>query len=303
MNKKVLIIGNGFDLDLGLETSYVSFMNSSFFNDLRHQYSLIEYLCNGKNGKRWIDIEEGLKQFAIRNGRDTCVMNQCKKAYNLLIHALKSYLNTIDYSKIKKESIASKLFNNVIQNGYFEILDFNYTNLVKIKTVLGINANIEYKHVHGSLENDSIILGFEDNVDVLKSCYFMIKSHNPYYSSCNVRATLENADEVVFFGHSLGCTDYHYFSDFFEVQSGLEGNDVKSKKIRIFTYDEDSRLKLLEQLREMNKRRINYLYDLNDLKFYKTSEPSCLEKVEEYFVDLQSCSRKRHEEMIKSFTI
>lgn len=302
MDKKVLVIGNGFDLDLGLKTSYSSFLNSDFFNQLRYKYQMIEYLCESRCEKKWIDIEESLKKFAIRHGRDTGLMKESKEAYELLTKALTSYLDSIDYSTINKKSIASNLFNNIVQNGYFEILNFNYTNIKKIKSALGIHTNIKYKHVHGSLENNSIILGFEDNVNVLKSCYFMIKSHNSHYSSCNIRVTLEQANEIVFFGHSLGCTDYHYFSDFFKVQSGLKENEVKNKKIRIFTYDEDSRLRLLEQLREMNEQRINYLYDLNDLKFYRTSDPNDLEEIQKYYYELQICSRKVHDDQLRSFT-
>ena len=281
MDKKVLVIGNGFDLDLGLKTSYSSFLNSDFFNQLRYKYQMIEYLCESRCEKKWIDIEESLKKFAIRHGRDTGLMKESKEAYELLTKALTSYLDSIDYSTINKKSIASNLFN---------------------KSALGIHTNIKYKHVHGSLENNSIILGFEDNVNVLKSCYFMIKSHNSHYSSCNIRVTLEQANEIVFFGHSLGCTDYHYFSDFFKVQSGLKENEVKNKKIRIFTYDEDSRLRLLEQLREMNEQRINYLYDLNDLKFYRTSDPNDLEEIQKYYYELQICSRKVHDDQLRSFT-
>ena len=92
------------------------------------------------------------------------------------------------------------------------------------------------KHVHGSLKESDIILGFEDNVDVNDNLCFMIKSHSPHFRSCNIRDSLEKADEIIFFGHSLGMTDYHYFEDFFLKQSGAMGSsDIKKKKIRIFT--------------------------------------------------------------------
>lgn len=100
----------------------------------------------------------------------------------------------------------------------------------------------------------------------------------------------------------MGCTDYHYFSDFFKKQSGLNGNEVNSKKIRIFTYNEDSRLKLLEQLREMNEKRMNYLYDLNDLLFYKTSEPSDSIEIEKYFQELRQNSKKEYYKRLQNMT-
>lgn len=295
MDNRVLIIGNGFDLDLGLHTSYSSFVESEYFEKLRHTSELIEQLYTNYKEKKWIDIEEELKSFAKRYGRETSKMKKNEVAFNQLADALCLYLESIDYSKIKRESIAARLLVNVIKNGYFQVLDFNYTDLERIISILGVRDKIVCKQVHGRLIDHSIILGFEDNVDILNSYYYMIKSHSPHYRSCNVRTILDNADEVVFFGHSLGSTDYHYFSDFFKQQSGLNGtNDVKKKKIRIFTFDEYSRLKLLEQLREMNERRVNYLYDLNDLQFYKTSDESDFAEIDKFFGELNQSSRDSH---------
>lgn len=300
MSDKVLIIGNGFDLDLGLHTSYSSFVESDYFKELGTSSELIGQLYANYKEKKWIDIEEELKVFAKRYGRETSKIKKNEDAFNQLVNALCLYLDNIDYSKINKESIAARLLVNIIKNGYFQILDFNYTDLERIMSILCIRDKVVCKYVHGRLIDRSIILGFEDNVDVLSSCYYMIKSHNPHYRSCNVRSILDKADEIVFFGHSLGSTDYHYFSDFFKLQSGSnETNDVKKKKIRIFTFDEYSRLKILEQLRDMNEKRVNYLYDLNDLQFYKTSEKSDLAEIEKFFKELTLCSRDSHDRRLR----
>ena len=88
---------------------------------------------------------------------------------------------------------------------------------------------------------------------------------------------LRDAKEVVFFGHSLGPTDYHYFQEFFKTQcvDGLPRKDAK--KITIFTYDDESRISILSQLRRMNENKTNLLYGQNDFKIIMTSKGESLE--------------------------
>lgn len=301
-SNKVLIIGNGFDLDLGLKTSYSSFIESEYFQNIADKYELTRFLQNNYLEKRWIDIEEDLKVFAERHGRESRLMNESKDAFIQLTNSLCDYLDNIDYSIINTESVAADLLRSVAHNGYFRILDYNYTSLNKICSILSIHNKINCTYVHGNLGDRSIILGFQDDVEVHKSAYFMIKSHNEHYTSCNVRNLLDNADEIVFFGHSLGSTDYHYFSDFFQKQSELTASVVQSKKIRFFTYNEISRQALLAQLREMNEKRVNYLYDLNDLQFYRTDNKNDLRAINRYLQELRESSIEVYQEKMRNIT-
>ena len=100
---------------------------------------------------------------------------------------------------------------------------------------------------------------------------FLYKTFNEHYSSNSLIHDLRDAKEVVFFGHSLGPTDYHYFQQFFKAQcvDGLPRKDAK--KITIFTYDDASRIAILSQLRKMNENKTNLLYGQNDFKIIMTS--------------------------------
>ena len=61
----IIIIGNGFDLNLGLNTSYYNFIKSSHFIRLvKLKNHLAVYLNNINNLNNWIDIEKELKNFA-----------------------------------------------------------------------------------------------------------------------------------------------------------------------------------------------------------------------------------------------
>lgn len=74
--KVLLILGNGFDLSLGLKTSYVNFIESNLFQkrvaihhypnariDI-HDKNIHNYLSNQKKLKNWIDVEMELKEYA-----------------------------------------------------------------------------------------------------------------------------------------------------------------------------------------------------------------------------------------------
>ena len=293
---RLLIIGNGFDLDLGLKTSYSDFIESDNFKSIAHKYQLLDFLSEKFHTEKWIDLENFLRLFAEQYKTGKALPKDTETAFEKLRDSLCQYLTNIDF-QLKTESVAATLLKEVVDNGYFQILSFNYTDINQILLSLNIpNKDVQYTYIHGNLKDKSIIIGFQDDVDVAKPTYFMIKSHSPYYRSCNVRAQLEEADEIIFFGHSLGATDYHYFSDFFKQQSDLTSKKVKPKKIRIFTYNESSRQEILAQLRGMNEHRINYLYDLNDLRIYRTMEDQ--EDIKLYFRELQENGIEAHRRIL-----
>lgn len=58
----IVIIGNGFDLNLGLKSGYQDYIKSAYFESLisKRNY-LAMYLKKQNNLQRWIDIENELK--------------------------------------------------------------------------------------------------------------------------------------------------------------------------------------------------------------------------------------------------
>lgn len=64
---KVFIIGNGFDLDLGLKTRYIDFWNSEEFEKYRSTDSgLIKYLNRYANENyTWFDIEALIRNYVV----------------------------------------------------------------------------------------------------------------------------------------------------------------------------------------------------------------------------------------------
>lgn len=295
----LLIIGNGFDIDLGLKTKYSDFIKSEYYPVKEEisfdygytnikAYSLLQYLKRSYSNKKWIDIEASLLEYInINTSVDQVEIEETnsyrkfkylagkeediQKDFETLRRSLISYLNSISLDNINRSSTAARLLD-LFTNKLVTILSYNYTDLNKIMNNLGLKTR-PFIQVHGKLEDKSIIIGVQDDVEIPDNANFIIKSHSEYYRSCAVRDKLEEADHIIFFGHSLGEMDYHYFRDFFRKQSGLLGEKPKRKKITIFTYDEKSRLDILSQLRRMNEKRVNYLFDLNDVEIFRTGCP------------------------------
>lgn len=168
---------------------------------------------------------------------------------------------------INRDSVASQVLRAVIANGKFDVIySFNYTDLHHIAKEIGITEKFNYEHVHGCLKDNSIILGVEDESDLMDGYSFLYKTFSPHCESHHIQYDLLEADEVVFFDHSLGQNDYHYFRQFFRNQCDENMPREKGKKITIFTYDDCSRINILEQLRNINERKTSLLFSLNDFQ-------------------------------------
>lgn len=275
---KVFIIGNGFDISLGYPTKYNEFAKSSFWPFAKENNGLANYLESIKNTERWLDIENELLKYATSNNQSrlisAIIATNVHEDYSSFVTLSNSFERYIDYVQnnyaIDENSAAMKVLYAVLDNGFFSnIYSFNYTNLTKIANHLGIN-HVNFEYVHGSVENHDSILGVQDNVELKAGYDFLYKTYNKNYPSCPIQFALEESEEVIIFGHSLGPVDYHYFQDFFTAQcrDGMSRND--SKIITIITWNNESRLSILRQLRSMNKGRLQHLYSKNQFQIICT---------------------------------
>lgn len=211
-----------------------------------------------------------------------------KRSFDVLRECLNEYIVNLSIPG-KKPNYASSLLNILASEprDNVQIVNFNYTNL---KDITGIDVKVSVHHIHGCVTNGygtKIILGVQDDIEIDKSYSYIIKSHSPYYRSSRIIDLLEEADEVIFFGHSLGETDYPYFAEFFQSQCRRIEPD-KRKKIRIFTLNEDSRLDILHQLRIMNNKQTRMFFENADFALYRTSFEQDDDEINEYFKELKN---------------
>ena len=286
-NKNILIIGNGFDLDLGLPTKFSDFANSKFWPIAKkkgkpqelptrtargsfmamlplHQNTLLEhYLENKRHKESWFDLEGYLLDYASPNISKQIVdpnheleseIQENIAYYNKVLNSLYNYISEVQSNNtINTNSIAGKVLHAVVENGYFDhICSFNYTDLNLIANQLGISKKLNYYHIHGSVANNSIILGV-DETKLRKGYECFHKTSSKHYTSHNLYTELDNANEIVFFGLSFGKIDYSYFDHLFKMIANAEQmSEAREKYITIFTKNDNSRQGIISNLREMD---------------------------------------------------
>lgn len=169
--------------------------------------------------------------------------------------------------------MAFRLLDALANNGDGKIYSFNYTDLNDIyQKHCPDGKRIAYSHVHGSVKENNIILGIEPSTDVVEGYRFVRKVYQKGYRSHHILYDMLDAKEVIIFGHSLGSNDYHHFAEFFRRQSAEDLAKKDSKRITFITYNDDSRMDLLDQLRDMNNKHIDRLFSRNKIDFVLTSD-------------------------------
>ena len=280
MAKRLLIIGNGFDIDLGLKTRYSDFSRSKMWEKLvgttfNYDSDLLGALREAKETEAWFDIEKTMNDYVRALKLDYLVsdlIDKDKSNFIKVSESLSQYLKKEQKERtLNTNSFAAQVLQLISEVGGFKYYTFNYTSLSSIAKSCGINIDSsKITHVHGSLENDSIILGvLTDPSDPIYEQYsFMYKDNSRFYMSNNMYEDFDNADDIIFFGHSINGMDFPYFKDFFIKQSGMDG-EYKSKHITIFTYDDASNQQIRNSIRNAQVD-LTQLFKRNDIKFIQT---------------------------------
>ena len=269
MAKTILIIGNGFDIDVNFRTKYSDYYDIWSRNNLWRfkdaTTGLGGYINRCAKTERWLDLEMALFNYASANNgaaeKDTngnYPVDLDRQDFDLLVSNLTDFINRIpSEDNVKKDSVASIVLKAILDADNYSIYSFNYTNLNKIAARLylpqsyDIEYNLSYYPIHGTVKNNDIILGVHSDADLLDGYEFLRKIDQPHYKSNNLQQEMNSASEVVLFGLSMGRIDNVYFKDFFSsLCTGIVPIEEK-KHVTIFTFNESSRIQILKSLQEM----------------------------------------------------
>ena len=249
MSKTIIILGNGFDLDLGLQTSYSEFAKSHQWIELmkgnshsRDDNRLLGYLQSKYDINQWIDIEAALLEYAKNKTRTKALVyaEDDAKDFDALCKALKDYLLEQQVSFVPKEkSVAYAFLRSMSQiTGQICLYTFNYTLLNLLSGRCGISTMSDAMHIHGSLsDDDDIILGIETRDEIDDRYSFLFKTQNRRYRHTRILTDLREKDEYIFFGHSLNGMDYAYFQNTF---NRLSSDSMRTPRLTIITKDKAS---------------------------------------------------------------
>lgn len=245
-----IIFGNGFDKNLGLNTTYPDFYS---WLDENQKKESDEIYCNIKEKpENWSDLELALGNYTFDN---EIMPDKFEESYANLIEDLNEYL-LLEQEKIGTEfsiedSIKELFYNiekNLVETGQnknsqiirrylsqqtdVNFVTFNYTNTVektmsKKNIVIGkdgknVFINLHNPiHVHGKL-NSPMVLGVNDETQFKSEIFdndfpeFFVKNKNltDHVNSIELELALEaidSSDVIFLFGVSLGDTDKVYW--------------------------------------------------------------------------------------------
>lgn len=242
-----LILGNGFDLNMGLPTSYSDFYKYYLQVDSPKSTTLIKQEI-GEKPRNWADLEKSLGEIskkylqdsdayieAFENVRDELAkyLREVDKFVipnldNLAEHLLQDILDIDRYldNKPKQEYRDFLKIINSPNDVELNVINFNYTSTVEKMMTLR-NERVmppkkvtfrEVFHVHQDL-NTGILMGVNDESQIANESYgndfdiraMMVKPFiNEMYAAGNDKKAfrkLEHSDVIIIFGISFGETD------------------------------------------------------------------------------------------------
>lgn len=301
----IFIIGNGFDLDLGLKTKYSDFANSKHWQQLSScKGELFCHLKNKKQIEQWFDIEKELLSFAhfdvdyLKNNVGKFNPSVDRLDFVKIQEALCAYIDEQQNEHIKSSSAAAKVLQAVVNNGYFNsVYSFNYTDINVFARQMGLRQEIDCFHIHGQVANKSIILGV-DEANLINGYEFLYKTMSPNYHSNNMFDDLVKSSEIVIFGLSFGSIDYTYFKDFFNCLVNVNRENNSKKYITIFTKDENSRYDIMNNLHKMNIN-LQKLYAYSYFQVIRTSEAQDKQFLDAFTQRLDKHSKRKNYENIR----
>lgn len=256
MEKTLIILGNGFDLDLGWKTSYADFYQAK--KTKFAEINGMKYIQDMVQGEHWHDLEGYIRTCLIEMPQNRVnELNQFWLACRALMYNYFTF-GRAEIFTTNKESCAYKFLRKITEIS--TILTFNYTNPFKQNNI-PIRA-IEFTHIHGTIEDSigftALKLGVDKSVINENSIISgeqtlpIIKSYENKYVD-RLFMSLKTHKNIVFYGHSLGQTDADYFKSYFRhVISG----DIFGQNIYLVTKD----AKGLQQIKN-NLKKYDIEYD------------------------------------------
>jgi hypothetical protein len=266
MAQLALIIGNGFDIDMGIRSRYSDFADSPEFYDLTRRMrdmfyeeerdkSLVLQLQQAYMVSNWFDIEKEIHNYVVNHSDlNDNLIRLIRSEFDELKKALANYLKRITTNFTAKTDKMSTYLLYKLRECPLTVAEiyFNYTypnGFLKLPLQPEIfnGAQHWFTYVHGSLRDNDIVLGcdLQEGEKVNRQLSFMYK-YNMLNKANHVARHILEAKEIIFFGHSINEMDFSYFREFFKVASASP-NPIRH--LTIITYDEESERTIKDNIR------------------------------------------------------
>lgn len=260
------IIGNGFDIDMGLPSRYSDFARSKEFRDLADRmywmfreeesdHSLVLQLQKESAKSNWFDIEEEIHKYV--NNHTTLeerLIGLVRAEFEELKKALASYLRRITSNFKADENKLSWQLYYCMRECRLTVTQifFNYTNpseclKLPLQPEIFNGGQHWFTYVHGSLKDNDIVLGcdLQPNEEVNRQLSFLYK-YNQLNRANHVARNILEAKEIIFFGHSVNEMDFGYFKEFFKAASA---SPTPIRHLTIITHNDESERDIKDNIR------------------------------------------------------
>jgi hypothetical protein len=254
--KATFIIGNGFDLALGLPTRYADFIQSEFYKELiDNSNELAKHIMGQSTESNWSGIEDDLEKYIERNIYESYkkytdnvagdgskkldqLINNFDKNYQEIKKSLFNYLESLKVNPRSNPKKIQNFFNNKI-NSYknLDVYNFNYTSFFNC---FYSNEKINHIHVHGCIEAEinSIIFGVKNHQGIGKEFSFIKKEMHANYGTNfgqnkYIQDSIKENESIYFFGFSFGVQDSKIIRDIF-------AEDLSYKNITLISNTDNS---------------------------------------------------------------
>lgn len=240
--KSMIVLGNGFDVALGIETQYSQFYKKS--QDLRDYAnkgnSLCQHILDNLKDGFWSDLESGLYHYSLAITKkygvgDKEQVDKLKKEFNELRTALFVYLSKAAGAQVEVNKSAPAIGLNIEWHKLLpQYLTFNYsintaaTASMKDRYIYNCDDTINelrFLYQHGSIYDtkhcknrnpEEIVVGIDPNSQPVEEAHsFLYKSRQHLH---DLGSTLEYISEKMFYvvyGCSIGDSDATYFRAIF----------------------------------------------------------------------------------------
>ncbi len=289
MAELAIVIGNGFDLDLGLPSKYSDFIKSRewenvvkriapFLNsDSYRRHSLVAQLQLASQNSLWFDVEEEIHKFVLSHSENSNQeIGEIKNEFDLIKSALTDYLKRVSKElkhKADKTKLAYILLNSTQVIPMSKVfIYFNYTTpelFLEVPTYHEPGKAL-FTYVHGSLRDNDIVLGcdLQEGEKVNRQLSFMYK-YNMLNRANHVARNILEAKEIIFFGHSVNEMDFGYFREFFKVASA---SPQPTRHLTFITLNEKSERDIKDNIRNQGISVTDLYNNLESFTFIHTEK-------------------------------
>lgn len=253
MEKTLIILGNGFDLDLGVNLSFKAYCNNHY--------------CLAYKREQWNDFENYMRKRILDwNNNTPNDLNQAKEINNEW-QVFKKHFSFFFTEKTTKDlhinttSCAYSFLKSFSEKS--KVYTFNYTYPYEF---VNIAIRKEFIFVHGRYSYDTfkddfmtvsqsrnMIVGIDykrtpNNVKENEYLKCIIKRLNNSYEKTNLENDILETEYVIFFGFSMSISDLDYFDNFF---SAISIRHTKCKQIYCITKDKNAFNQFIKNIEEL----------------------------------------------------